>query len=70
MACTELFWHTFYTGAGITLAVLLPFILGLGTPLVTIFRQQHRHEAALQEARRREYQARGAPYRVIQGGQE
>ena len=69
MACTDFFWHTFYTGAGITLAVLMPFILGLGTLLVTIFRQQHRHEEAMQEARLREYQARDAPYRVIQGGQ-
>jgi hypothetical protein len=23
MACTDLFWHTFYTGAGITLGVVL-----------------------------------------------
>jgi hypothetical protein len=71
--CADIFWHEFYKGAGITLGLLLPMILGCGAVLLTIFmtifRLQHRHEEAMQEARMREYQVRDSPYRVIQGGQ-
>ena len=73
MECTDIFWHEFYKGAGVTLGLLLPMILGFGAVLLTIFltifRLQHRHEEAMQEARMREYQVRDAPYRVIHGGQ-
>ena len=69
MECTDIFWHQFYNGAGITLGLLLPLILGFGTVILTIFRLQHRHEEAMQEARMREYQGRDSHYRVIQGGQ-
>jgi len=31
MECTDIFWHQFYKGAGITLGLLLPLILGFGT---------------------------------------
>jgi len=37
---------------------------------VSIFRQQHRHEAAMQEARLRADRARESRYRVIPGGQK
>jgi len=69
MECTDIFWHQCYKGAAITLGVLLPLILGIGTMVLTAFRLQHRHEEAMQEARMREYQVRDSPYRVIQGGQ-
>lgn len=71
--CPDIFWHAFYKGAGITLGLLLPMILGFGAVLLTlfltIFRQQHRHEEAMQAARMRESQVRDLHYRVIQGGQ-
>jgi preprotein translocase subunit YajC len=69
MACTDISWCQFYTGAGITLGLLLPLLLGFGAMMLTLFRQQHRHEEAMQEARRRESQVRDSYYRVIQGGQ-
>jgi hypothetical protein len=69
MECTDLFWRTFYQAAGVTLGVLLPLILGIGTVVLTGLRLQHRHEEAMQEARVREYEVRDAPYRVIQGGE-
>ena len=67
--CTDIFWHQFYKGAGVTLGVLLPLLLGFGAMMLAIFRQQHRHEEVMQEARMRESQVRDSPYRVIQGGQ-
>jgi hypothetical protein len=73
MECTDIFWHEFYKGAGVTLGLLLPMILGFGAMLLTIFltifRLQHRHEEVMQEARMHEYQVRDSPYCVIQGGQ-
>lgn len=69
MECTDMFWHQFYKGAGVTLGLLLPLLLGFGAVMLTFFRQQHRHEEAMQEARRREYQVRDSPYRVVHGGQ-
>jgi type IV secretory pathway TrbD component len=69
MACTDIFWHEFYKGAGVTLGLLLPLILGFGAVMWAVFRQLHRHEEAMQEARMRESQVRESHYRVIQGGQ-
>jgi hypothetical protein len=80
MECTDIFWHEFYRSAGITLGLLPPLILGFGAILLALFRQLHRHEEALQEARLRheeamqearirEDQGRESRYRVIQGGQ-
>jgi hypothetical protein len=37
--------------------------------LLAVFRQLHRHEKAMQEAKIRESQVRASQYRVIQGGQ-
>jgi hypothetical protein len=78
--CTDIFWHHFYKGAGAMLGAVLPLLLGFGTMALAIFRQQHRHEEALQqarlrheeamqEARTRESQVWESRYRVIQGGQ-
>jgi hypothetical protein len=69
MACTDIFWHEFYKGAGVTLGLLLPLLLGFGAVMPTVFRQLHRHEEAMQEAQMRESQSRDAHYRVIPGGQ-
>jgi hypothetical protein len=80
MACTDIFWHEFYKGAGIMLGAVLPLFLGFGTMMWVFLRQQHRHEEAMQEARLRheeamqearirEDQVRASRYRVIQGGQ-
>jgi hypothetical protein len=69
MECTDIFWHEFYKGAGVTLGLLLPLLLGFGTMVLTIFRQLHRHEEAMEEARTRADQVRDSHYRVIQGGQ-
>jgi type IV secretory pathway TrbD component len=69
MACTDIFWHEFYKGAGVTLGLLLSLILGFGAVMWAVFRQLHRHEEAMQEARMRESQVRESHYRVIQGGQ-
>ena len=69
MECTDIFWHEFYKGAGITLGLLLPLIVGFGAVMLTLFRQLHRHEEAMQEASMRESQVRDSHYRVIQGGQ-
>jgi hypothetical protein len=69
MACTDIFWHEFSKGAGVALGLLLPLLLGFGAVMLTTFRQLHRHEEAMQEARMRESQSRDAHYRVIQGGQ-
>jgi hypothetical protein len=44
-------------------------LLGFGMMMWAIFRQQHRHEEAMQEARTRESQVRASHVRVIQGGQ-
>jgi hypothetical protein len=38
MACTDIFWHECYQGAGITLGLLLPLLLGFGAVMLTIFR--------------------------------
>lgn len=67
--CTDIFWHHFYKGAGAMLGAVLPLLFGFGVLVLAIFRQQHRHEEAMQEAWTREYQVRDAHYRVIQGGQ-
>jgi hypothetical protein len=67
--CTEIFWHHFYKGAGITLSVLIPLALIWGGGMLVIFRQQHRHEVRMQEARLQEEQARTTRYRVLPGGQ-
>jgi hypothetical protein len=80
MECTDIFWHEFYRTAGVSLGILLPLLLGFGAMMLAIFRQQHRHEEAMQEARLRheeamrearirEDQVRESRYRVIQGGQ-
>jgi hypothetical protein len=69
MKCTDIFWHHCYKGAGVMLGAVLPLLFGVGAMLLAIFRQQHRHEEAMQEARMREYQVRDSHYRVIQGGQ-
>jgi hypothetical protein len=69
MECTDIFWHEFYRGVGIALGLLLPLLLGFGAVMLTVFRQLHRHEEAMQEARIRESQGRDSHYRVIQGGQ-
>jgi hypothetical protein len=54
MACLDLFWPHFATGAGVRLGGVLPMLLGFGVVLWAIVRPQHRHEEALQEARTRE----------------
>jgi hypothetical protein len=69
LECTDIFWHNFYKGAAITLSVLLPLGLGWGAMMLLVFRQQHRHEERMQQARLRDEQARESRYRVIQGGQ-
>ena len=69
MECTEIFRHQFDKRVAIPLDVLLPTILGIGTVMLTLFRLQHRHEEAMQEARLRADQVRESRYRVIQGGQ-
>ena len=69
MECTDIFWHEFYKGAGITLGLLLPLLLGFGAVMLGAFPQLHRHEEAMQEARLRADQIRESRYRVIQGGQ-
>jgi hypothetical protein len=61
--CTDLFWHEFYKGAGITLGVLLPLGLIWGGMMLAVFRQNNRHQERMQEARLREEQARSAHYR-------
>ena len=67
--CTDIFWHEFYKGAGITLGLLLPLILGFGAVMLTVFRQLHRHEEAMQEARLRADHVRESRYQVMRGGQ-
>jgi hypothetical protein len=42
-----IFWHEFYKGAGMTLGLLLPLLLGFGAMMLAIFRQLHRHEEAM-----------------------
>ena len=69
MECTDIFWNHFYKGAGIMLGAGLPALLGFGAMMLTLFRQLHRHEEAMQEARLRADQVRESRYRVIQGGQ-
>ena len=69
MECTDIFWHHFYKGVGVMLGAVLPALLGFGAMMLTVFRQQHRHEEAMQEARLRADQVRESRYRVIQGGQ-
>jgi hypothetical protein len=46
-----------------------PLLLGFGVMMWAIFRQQHRHEEAMQVDRLRADQVRRSRYRVIQGGQ-
>jgi hypothetical protein len=67
--CTEIFWHHFYKGAGVMLGAVLPLLLGFSAMMLAIFRQQHRHKEAMQDARLRADQVRESRYRVIQGGQ-
>jgi hypothetical protein len=67
--CTDIFWHRFYKGAGVMLGAVLPLLLGFGVMMWAIFRQQHRHEEAMQVDRLRADQVRRSRYRVIQGGQ-
>lgn len=67
--CTEIFWQHFYKGAGVTLGLLLPLLLGFGALMLAHVRLQQRHEAAMQEARRRSDPGRESGYRVIPGGQ-
>ena len=69
MECTDIFWHHFYKGAGVMLGAVLPILLGFSAMMLTISRQQHRHEEAMQEARLRADHIRESRYRVIQGGQ-
>jgi hypothetical protein len=69
MECTHIFWHEFYKAAGVTLGGVLPALLAFGAVMLTIFRQQHRREEAMQEVRLRADQVRESRYRVIQGGQ-
>ncbi len=63
--CTDIFWHEFYKGAGITLGLLLPLALLWGGVMLALFRQHHRHEERMQEARLRDEQARSARYRQV-----
>ena len=65
----DIFWHEFYKGAGITLGLLLPLLLGFGAVVLGVFRQLHRHEEAMQEAQLCADQVRESRLRVIQGGQ-
>ena len=51
------------------LGAVLPLLVGFGAMMWAIFRQQHRHEAAMPEARLRADQVRESRYRVIPGGQ-
>ena len=67
--CTEVFWHHFYKGAGVTLGVLIPLALIWGGGMLVIFRQQHRHEERMQQARLEAEQQRESRYRVVRGGQ-
>jgi hypothetical protein len=69
MECSDIFWHEFYKAAGVTLGAVLPALLGFGAMMLAVFRQLHRHEEAMQEARLRADQVRESRYRVIQGGQ-
>jgi hypothetical protein len=69
MECTDIFWQHFYKGAGVMLGAVLPLLLGFGAMMLAIFRQQHRHEEAMQEARLLADQVRESRYRVIPGGQ-
>ena len=68
-ACTDIFWHELYRGAGIFLGVVGPLLLSFFGFMLVMSRQQHRHEARMQEARLQEEQARDARYRVVRGGQ-
>jgi hypothetical protein len=67
--CTDIFWHRLYKGAGVMLGAALPLLLGFGVMMWAIFRQQHRHEEAMQVDRLRADQVWRSRYRVIQGGQ-
>jgi hypothetical protein len=67
--CSDIFWQHFYKGAGIMLGAVLPLLLGFGALMCAIFRQLHRHEEAMQEARLRADQVRESRYQVIRGGQ-
>ena len=67
--CTDIFWHACYQGAGVTLGLLRPLMLGFGALILTGLRLGQRHEAAMQEARRRADQVRASGHRVIPGGQ-
>ena len=69
MDCTDIFWHEFYKGAGITLSVLLPLMLAFFGFMLGMFRLQYRHEERMQDARQREVQAREERYRLVRGGQ-
>jgi hypothetical protein len=68
-ACTDIFWHELYRGAGIFLGVVGPLLLSFFGVMLVLFRQQQRHEARMHEARLQEEQARDARYRVVRGGQ-
>jgi hypothetical protein len=69
MECTDLFWHHFYKAAGLTLGLLLPMIAAFGAMMLAVFRQLHRHEERMQEARLRAEEGRTTRLRAVPGGQ-
>jgi hypothetical protein len=70
MECSDLFWHEFYRGAGISLSILLPLALAFFGFMLGMTRLQDRHQERMEEARQRDYQARVQErYRVLPGGQ-
>jgi hypothetical protein len=54
---------------GITLSILLPFVLAWFGLMLGIFWLQYRYEERMEAARQRDYQVRDERYRVIQGAQ-
>jgi hypothetical protein len=69
MACTDLCWHQGSPYAGFTRGLVQPLLLSISALMLTGVRLQYRHEAALEEARRRGSVGRDTPDCVIQGGQ-
>jgi hypothetical protein len=69
MECSDLFWHAFSRGAGITLSILLPLALAWVGLMLGMFWLQYRREERMEAARQRDDQARDERYRVIQGSQ-
>jgi hypothetical protein len=66
--CTDIFWREFYKGAGVMLGVVLPLLLGFGTMMMAVFRQQQ-HDERMQDARLEAERLRQDHYRVVRGGQ-